>query len=92
MADFQQGLVELQEAQRLEKPLSPISMCTRLWVLSTRAIMRRRHGSCSMRSEFEPAFWPAHYSWEQSMRSRLTIAVDSGDGGGSELNYPDDIH
>jgi TolB-like protein/Tfp pilus assembly protein PilF/class 3 adenylate cyclase len=60
MTDFQQGLGELQEAQRLE-PLSPMINVqlgvgfyfARQYEEATRVLLHT--------IEFEPTFWPAHY-------------------------------
>jgi TolB-like protein/Tfp pilus assembly protein PilF len=58
--EFQQGLVELREAQRLE-PLSPminVQLGVGFYLARSyeEAVRTLRHTI-----EFEPAFWPAHY-------------------------------
>ena len=59
MSDFQQGLVELQEAQRLE-PLSPMINVQ----LGVGLYHARRYDEAARvllhTIEFEPSFWPAH--------------------------------
>ena len=60
MADFQHGLAELQEAQRLE-PLSPMINVQ----LGVGFYLARQYEEAARvllhTLEFEPAFWPAHY-------------------------------
>ena len=59
MADFEQGLGELQEAQRLE-PLSPMINVQ----LGVGFYLARQYAEAAQvllhTIEFEPAFWPAH--------------------------------
>jgi len=59
MAEFAQGLEELQEAQRLE-PLSPMINAQ----VGMGFYLARRYDEAAQvllnTIEFEPAFWPAH--------------------------------